>query len=262
MNTPLEKTGIPTAEEIVAAFPSAERLAQGPVAVIECFQRIPCNPCATSCPRGAILPFGDINDLPVINYADCNGCTLCITKCPGLAIMVVDMTWKDAAGLGRALIKLPYEFRPLPAVGDEVVATDRAGAFVAMAEVVQVLLNHSMNKVPIVSIAVDKSLVRTVRNFHVDVRQRAVVCRCNDLDEADIAALIAAGATSIDELKRIARLSMGPCQGRGCVPIVQGMLARALGVPVAELPPGTYRPSVKSIALGNLAEYDEAGGGK
>ena len=258
----LEKTGIPTAAEVDAAFPPEARLAEGPVAVIECFQRIPCNPCATSCPRGAIQPFEDINDVPAINYANCNGCTLCITKCPGLAIMVIDMTWKDKSGLDRALIKLPYEFRPLPTVGDEVVATDRKGDFVAMAEVIQVLLNHSMNKVPIVSIAVDKSLVRTVRNFHLDVRQRAVVCRCNDLDEADITALIAAGAASIDEIKRIARLGMGPCQGRNCIPIVLGILSRSLGVPVSELSPGTYRPSVKSIALGDLADYDGKGDNK
>jgi len=257
----LEKTGIPTAQEVAAAFPAEERLAQGPVAIIECFQRIPCNPCATSCPRGAILPFDDINDTPAINYDNCNGCTLCITKCPGLAIMVVDMAWKDPEGKDRALIKLPYEFRPLPAVGDEVVATDRAGAFVAMAQVVQVLLNHSMNKVPIVSIAVDKLLVPVVRGFHLDVRQRAVVCRCNDLDETDIANMIANGATSIDEIKRVARLGMGPCQGRSCVPIVQGLLARALGVPIAQLAPVTHRPSVKSIALGDLAEYDDGGGG-
>ncbi|MCL2573846.1 MAG: (2Fe-2S)-binding protein [Defluviitaleaceae bacterium] len=258
MDKTLEKTGIPTTEQVESAFPPQERLDEGAVAIIECFQRIPCNPCATSCPRGAIVPFEDINDTPVIKNENCNGCTLCITKCPGLAIMVVDTTWKDPAGLDRALIKLPYEFRPLPAVGDEVIATDRAGAFVTKAEVVQVLLNHAMNKVPIVTIAVEKSLMRTVRGIHLDARQRAVVCRCNDLDEADIAAYIAGGATSIDELKRVTRLGMGPCQGRNCVPIVQGMLARTLGVPVAELSPGTYRPTVKSIALGDLAEYDSA----
>ena len=252
----LEKTGIPTIEQVKAAFPPAERLAQGPVAIIECFQRIPCNPCATSCPRGAILPFADINDVPAINYDACNGCTLCLTKCPGLAIMVVDMNWKDKSGQNRVLIKLPYEFRPLPDVGDEIVALDRAGGFVAMAEVVQVLLNHSMNKVPIVSIAVDKAHVQTIRSIKVDTRHRAVVCRCNDLDEADIVALIANGATSIDELKRIARLGMGPCQGRSCLPIIQGMLSRALDTPIAELAPGTYRPSVKSIALGDLADYE------
>ena len=249
----LNKTGIPTTAEVDAVFPSDVRLAEGPVAVIECFQRIPCNPCATSCPQGAIRPFEDINDIPVIDEADCNGCSLCLTKCPGLAIMVVDMGWSAE----RALIKLPYEFRPLPEKGDEVLALDRAGAVVAKAEVIQVLLNHAMNKVPIVSIAVDKSLVKTVRNIRIDKRASAIVCRCNDLAAEDIRELIAKGATSIDELKRVARLGMGPCQGRNCIPLVLGELSRALGVPVAQLSPGTFRPSVKSIALGDLAAYDD-----
>jgi len=251
----LEKTGIPTAADVDEVFPSEARLAEGSVAVIEYYQRIPCNPCATSCPRGAIQPFGDINDRPTINEADCNGCSLCLTKCPGIAIMIVDMTWSE----DRALIKLPYEFRPLPEKGDEVLALDRAGNVVTKVEVIQVLLNHAMNKVPIISIAVDKSLVKVVRNIRLDKRGSAIVCRCNDLTADDIRDLIAQGATSIDELKRVARLGMGPCQGRNCIPLVAGELSRALGVPVAQLSPGTFRPSVKSIALGDLAAYNEQG---
>jgi len=59
----LEKTGVPTAADIESVFPSEERLANGPVAVIECYQNIPCNPCFTACNRNAILEFEDINDL-------------------------------------------------------------------------------------------------------------------------------------------------------------------------------------------------------
>ena len=33
---------------------------KGGYVVIECPQRIPCNPCATSCPTGAVKPFVDI----------------------------------------------------------------------------------------------------------------------------------------------------------------------------------------------------------
>ena len=41
---------------------------KGGYVVIECPQRIPCNPCATSCPTGAVIPFIDINDTPEIDY--------------------------------------------------------------------------------------------------------------------------------------------------------------------------------------------------
>ncbi|MCL2405880.1 MAG: (2Fe-2S)-binding protein [Defluviitaleaceae bacterium] len=266
----LEKTGVPTQSEIESVFPSDERLSKGPVAVIECFQSIPCDPCATACPRGAILPFADINDRPVIDNDKCNGCILCMTKCPGLAIMVVDITWSQ----DRALIKMPYEFRPLPDVGQTVQALDREGTVVAEAEVIRVQYNKSMNKVPIVSIAVDKQLVKTIRNIrticdtpttatHTAIQEEAqdtgIVCRCNDLQLAEIRALIAKGYTTIAELKQMARLGMGPCQGRNCLPVVVNELSRALGVPVAELPVGSFRPMVKSIYLGDLAGYEEQG---
>ena len=47
---------------------------KGGLVVIECPQRIPCNPCGTSCPSGAVVPFKDINDTPAIDYEKCTGC--------------------------------------------------------------------------------------------------------------------------------------------------------------------------------------------
>jgi len=297
----LEKTGVPTQSQIESVFPSDERLSQGPVAVIECFQLIPCDPCASACTRGAILPFNDINDRPVIDNGKCNGCMQCITKCPGLAIMVVDMTYTSS----RALIKIPYEFRPLPEVGQTVQALNREGKLVADAEVVQVLYTKNMNKVPVVSIAVDKHLVKTVRNIVVrsgdDLPREAtgfqtkklystaslsqlntasnvfakqmcenpephsnqapdssgIVCRCNDLSLSEIKALISKGYTTIAELKNMARIGMGPCQGRNCLPIVINELSHALDIPVAKLPASSFRPMVKSIDLGELAAYSD-----
>jgi len=266
----LIKTGIPTIEEIESVFPSPERLSKGPVAVIECFQSIPCDPCYTACPRGAIQPFEDINDAPEIDTDKCNGCILCMTKCPGLAIIVIDATYSH----DRALIKLPYEFHPLPEKGQIVQALDREGRPVAQAEVVQVL-NNSKNKVPIVSIAVDKQLIKTVRNFRMikepaqstdgikdaekapDTPQDSgIVCRCNDLSLGEIRDLISQGYTTIQELKQMARLGMGPCQGRNCLPIVMNELSQALNIPVSKLPAGSFRPMVKSIELGDLAAYE------
>ena len=278
----LEKTGIPTQSQIESVFPDETRLQQGPVAVIECFQLIPCDPCATSCPQQAIQPFIDINSIPVIDNHKCNGCGICITKCPGLAIMVVDMTWSES----RALIKLPYEFRPLPEAGQIVHALDRAGAIIAKAEVVRVTLPKS--KTPIVSIAVDKALVKAVRNIcirAVDIAagdcatateviphtvdtlampphntenpDPGIICRCSDIGIEEIREYIAQGYTSVDELKRFTRLGMGPCQGRTCIPLVMRELSNALQKPIDSFSPGTYRPVVKSIKLGDLAAYSQ-----
>lgn len=155
----LEKTGLPTSEDLAKVSPSEERLSRGPVAIIECFQRIPCDPCYAACKRGAIKEFEDINDLPEIDFELCNGCGVCVSKCPGLAIFVVDQTFSEK----EALVKIPYEFLPVPEKGEVVDALDRKGQRVGEARVVDVL--KFKDKTCVVSIAVPKELSVDVRNI-------------------------------------------------------------------------------------------------
>jgi len=157
----LAKTGIPAQEDIRKVMPTQERLYKGPAAIIECFQNIPCNPCYTACNRNAIKEFVDINDLPNINHEECNGCGLCISKCPGLAIMVVDMTYSE----GEALLKIPYEFLPLPKEESTVKGLDREGNYICDVRVVKVMNSKALDKTPIISIAVNKEHIMTVRNI-------------------------------------------------------------------------------------------------
>lgn len=159
----LEKTGIASIEQVESSFPSMERLEKGPVAIIECFQRIPCNPCATSCKRGAIVPFVDINDLPNIQHDTCNGCSLCVFNCPGLAIMVVDYNYSDT----KVSFKLPYEFLPLPQKGEIVKGLNRTGEVICEAEVLNVINSKVMDRTPLVTVAVDKEHLKTFRNIKV-----------------------------------------------------------------------------------------------
>lgn len=160
----LSQTGVPTIEDLNKVFPKEERLNMGPVAIIECFQNIPCNPCATACKRNAIKPFKDINDLPNINHEECNGCSLCMSKCPGLAIMVLDMTYSDT----EALIKIPYEFLPLPDPNDIVQGLDRAGNYVCDVRVEKVQNTKALDRTPIISIAVKKEFAKTIRNIRME----------------------------------------------------------------------------------------------
>jgi Fe-S-cluster-containing hydrogenase component 2/bacterioferritin-associated ferredoxin len=253
----LEKTGVATEQDIAKAVPSAERLAKGPVAMIECFQRIPCNPCHTSCKRGAIKEFEDINDTPTIDHELCNGCTLCVTNCPGLAIVVVDETYSE----DEALIKLPYEFLPLPEEGSYVTGVDREGKPVCRAKVVKVLNTKAMDRTPLVSIVVPKEMSMVVRFIKLDdyYSDSTFVCRCEELTMGELRELIRKGYNTVDEIRRISRAGMGPCQGRTCRQLIMQELQAATGTRMAEMKTVTFRPPVKPIKLGTIAggEHDE-----
>jgi len=153
--------GIPSKEDLAPVIPSDERLAKGPVAIVECFQEIPCNPCVKACSKGAITMPRDINDLPIVDAERCNGCGLCIWQCPGLAIFVVDMAYSKEF----ALVKLPFEYVPIPQVGQYVIGLDRAGKQAGQFEVVKVSSGGKKNKTYTVSLAVPHGLAMEIRNI-------------------------------------------------------------------------------------------------
>ena len=130
--------------------------------VIECPKRIPCNPCYTSCPTGAVLPFEDINDTPKIDYSKCTGCGICVSRCPGLACFVIDMTYAE----DKAVIKLPYELLPLPEKGQTVKCLGRDGAVLADGEVLAVA-EPSKDKTYVVSVVIPKDKYDEIRAIKV-----------------------------------------------------------------------------------------------
>lgn len=159
----LKKTGIPTIEDLKAVSPSRERWQKGPVAVIECFQEIPCNPCTEACKQGAIQPMADINDLPRLDPEQCNGCGVCLSRCPGLAIFIVDGSFSDQ----EAIVRIPYEFLPVPQAGEEVVGLNRAGEELGVFKVHKVQSGGQKNKTYTVWLVVPKELAMEVRNIRL-----------------------------------------------------------------------------------------------
>ena len=160
----LFNSGILTEEREGAILPPEElwKNKKGGLVVVECPQRIPCNPCATSCPTGAIRPFGDINDTPAVDHSKCTGCTLCVASCPGLACFVIDLTFSDSL----ALYKLPYEMLPLPVKGQKVQCLNREGKYIAEGTVENVTQPRK-DRTYVIHVSAPKNLVREFRAIRV-----------------------------------------------------------------------------------------------
>jgi bacterioferritin-associated ferredoxin len=218
----------------------------------------------------------DINDTPVVDFDKCNGCGVCLSNCPGLAIFIIDETYSDT----EALVKLPYEFLPLPALGDTVSATDRAGETVCDALVVGVINTKANDRTPAISIAVPKNLSMTVRGFRLkedkagkpcgcdcvkldDVTDNtpsgAYICRCEEITVDEIRQYIAKGYTTLNEIKIVSRAGMGACQGRTCRHLILGELSKAMGVKPENMPTVTFRPPSEPIKMSLLANAKEDG---
>jgi thioredoxin reductase/Fe-S-cluster-containing hydrogenase component 2 len=209
--------------------------------IIECFENIPCNPCQTSCPTGAITVAENINSLPIIDYSKCIGCGICAMKCPGLAIFMIQENYLPE----RDLVAIPYEFLPIPEKGQKVVALDQEGHEVCEATVEKV--TKSPNKTHLVYISVPEGLSKTVRAFRLPEQSESVVCRCEEISVDQIEKAIEEGYTDYEELRRYLRLGMGPCGGRTCRAIAVAILAKKTGRKIDQISLNTFRPPIMPV---------------
>ncbi|MCL2164126.1 MAG: 4Fe-4S binding protein [Oscillospiraceae bacterium] len=131
--------------------------------LIECVEDIPCNPCETSCPTGAITVGKPITNLPSVDLDKCKGCGICIAACPGLAIFVL----KYDDGDGNATLMFPYEYKNIPKVGSKVNATNRLGETVCVAEVISVIKPGVESKTYVITIKFPKQYVQDVRGIEL-----------------------------------------------------------------------------------------------
>lgn len=88
------------------------------------------------------------------------------------------------------------------------------------------------------------------------MEDKTIVCRCEDITLEEIRRLIKKGYMTIDEIKRISRCGMGPCQGRTCTQILLKELAAATGQDIRDIKMPTFRPPTRNVKMGILAGGD------
>lgn len=81
-----------------------------------------------------------------------------------------------------------------------------------------------------------------------------IICRCEDVSLEALHSAFAEGYTTIEDLKRILRVGMGPCQGNTCMLLVQKELAKFLKVKVKDIPAHRVRPLITGVKMKSIVE--------
>ena len=86
-----------------------------------------------------------------------------------------------------------------------------------------------------------------------DSSRDVMICRCEEVTTGDILDAIDEGCQTVDEIKRMTRAGMGPCQGRTCGNLVARILSEQTGQRIAEVKPGSVRFPIRPVKLSAIA---------
>lgn len=89
------------------------------------------------------------------------------------------------------------------------------------------------------------------------VTRDTIVCRCEEVQAAEVNHAIEQGGTTLNDVKRYTRCGMGFCQGRICGQVLVPLIASRAGVSPADAGLFTARPPVKPVPLGALARMPD-----
>jgi len=238
---------------------------KGVFPIFHCSQEIPCNPCTSICPKGAIQIEGnDILGLPMFNEEDCIACEQCVAVCPGLAITLVDFRKADNAD---PIVSIPYEF-PNSAIkeGDVVTVLDTLGTPLGNVPVVKVRSPKFADHALMVKVQAPASIAKLIAGIRVQepwvtepAEEKAerldddeIVCRCERVTAGEIRTLIRKGVRDMNELKAATRAGMGACGGKTCPSLIKRIF-REEGVPESQITDFTKRPVFIEVPLGAFA---------
>ncbi len=88
-------------------------------------------------------------------------------------------------------------------------------------------------------------------------KKDVIICRCEDITLQDIHDLLEQGYTSFEELKRLLRVGMGPCQGNTCGQLIQREISKYLNVKLEDVKTHKVRPLITGVKLNSIKEGAE-----
>ncbi len=244
---------------------------KGVFPIFHCYQEVPCNPCTSVCPVGAIRTERDeITGLPyIIDLDACTGCGSCVAVCPGLSMILVD--YRDDPE--HPLITLPYEiWRERVEVDQKVPLTDVDGAILGYYPVEKLSTRRKFPGTLLVQVKVDKKVAKAVMGIWVQDQQiepsliyekelppdDAIVCRCERITAGEIKAAIRRGIRDINQLKAVTRVGMGACGSKTCRPMIWRIFQEE-GIDLGTVTDRVDRPLFVEVPIGILAGAHQGG---
>ena len=234
--------------------------------VIHCTQEIPCNPCAAVCPQKLIqIDLEDIRKVPVYlgSSQSCKICMLCVAKCPGLAITLVD----DRSPDQLPIVSIPYEYTD-DALQDRDLITvlNAVGQPLGQLPILQVTTLPKGDRTRLVKVRApreiasqiagiqiqDQAFVQPLDQYVQHLEDDTIICRCERVTAGEIRTRIREGYRDMNELKAITRAGMGSCGSKTCGSLIL-RLFREEGVPRREVTEMTRRPLFVEVPLGVFA---------
>jgi NADPH-dependent 2,4-dienoyl-CoA reductase/sulfur reductase-like enzyme/Fe-S-cluster-containing hydrogenase component 2/bacterioferritin-associated ferredoxin len=233
--------------------------------IFHCYQEVPCNPCTSVCPVGAVKTEGDkITGLPYMVDLDlCTGCASCVAVCPGLSVTMVDYR-QDRQ---HPLVTLPYEvWRDQVREGQKVPVTDIDGAVLGYFAVETVKSRKKYPGTLLVQVRLDKAVAKVAVGIWVQEKQiepftiyekepppdDAIVCRCERVTAGEIRAAICDGIRDLNQLKALTRAGMGACGSKTCRPMIWRIFKEE-GIDFAEVTDRVDRPLFVEVPIGVFA---------
>lgn len=89
------------------------------------------------------------------------------------------------------------------------------------------------------------------------MKEDTIICRCEDVTLGEIEALLQEGYQTVDEIKKLTRCGMGPCQGSTCRSLLIDLIARYWGIEPGEITISTYRPPIHPVRIGTIVASKE-----